>query len=161
MEATHQPSLLEVQRGIQSAEIRRGLSRAHVYNLEGDLVAARLAVFHTIALAGISIRFAKLSPTAISFLGESGAFASLRSALAPLNVEVTVQDDCAMVEVAAVNIRDEEGLLAQVLARAFASGIQILHIGDSHDRVFFVVHEADAERLKAALDAAKEVRHAD
>ena len=52
----------------------------------------------------------------------------------------------------AVNIRDEEGLIAMVMREAISEGTAIDHVGDMHDRLLLVVSEADAARLNRRLE---------
>ena len=47
-----------------------------------------------------------------------------------------------------MNIRDEEGLLAEVVQEAIALGAQIDHVGDGHDRLLLVVGDVDAARIE-------------
>ncbi|HLK14112.1 MAG TPA: hypothetical protein VKT78_04850, partial [Fimbriimonadaceae bacterium] len=53
----------------------------------------------------------------------------------------------------AVNMRDEEGLIARVVQEVIASGARMDHISDMHDRMLVVVHTEDAGPVKKRLEA--------
>jgi len=49
----------------------------------------------------------------------------------------------------AVNMRDEEGLIAEIVQSAIASEAQIDHIGDGHDRLLLVASAESVEKITA------------
>jgi aspartokinase len=68
------------------------------------------------------------------------------------DIKVTVQKGRDVVMVYAVNMRDEEGLIAGIVLQAIKSGAAISHISDMHDRVLMVVSKEDSMRLKEQLE---------
>lgn len=47
----------------------------------------------------------------------------------------------------AVNMRDEEGLIASIVQQAITSGGKVSHLGDMHDRLLLVVESKDADKI--------------
>jgi aspartate kinase len=141
----------EKRRGISRMEIRRGFAQVHVLGLAGDLHSGRLEVLRAIAIADISIDFLKLTPSGLSFLISNEVAEQAGYALREVAERWSLQQDRAIVLVHAVNIRDEEGMIARIVSAAIASGITLEHIGDMHDRMLMVVAEAEAEKLLRAL----------
>ncbi|MDX2064846.1 MAG: hypothetical protein SFX74_03785 [Fimbriimonadaceae bacterium] len=146
----------EKRRGISRMEIRHGFAQVHVLSIAGETHAGRLAVLAAIARAEISIDFLKLTPSGLSFLISNDVAERAGHALREVALKWTIQQDRAIVLVHAVNIRDEEGMIARIVSAAIASGITLEHIGDMHDRMLMVVAESDAERLLRALAALAE-----
>ena len=141
----------EKRRGVSHTEVRDGFAQVHVTQLTGDVMAARLAVLQAVALVQVSIDFLKLTPTGLSFLVPSDKAAVVESTLAGTDAKFSVRRDRSIVLIHAVNIRDEEGLIALVMREAIAQGTAIDHVGDMHDRLLLVVSEADAMRLQGRL----------
>ena len=148
----------ERPRGVCEVELRQGYAQVHVSRLCEPLMDERLRVLHSVAQAGISLDFLKLTPSGISFLVPEEKAESISSALEPTGVRFSVRGRRSIVLVQAVNMRDEEGLIANIVRIAIASGAQMDHIGDMHDRVLIVVDAADAPGLVERLQA--EVRTA-
>lgn len=141
----------EKKRGVSNIEVRRGFAQVHVSDLEGDLVLERLRVLRAIADADINIDFLKLTPSGLSFLAAEDRAETVHLALAGAGVSFVAQKSRSIVLVHAVNMRDEEGLIASIVQAAIASRAIVDHIGDMHDRLLMVLDSADAERLAARL----------
>jgi aspartokinase len=107
----------------------------------------RLAVLEAVANSGLSIDFLKLTPSGMSFVVPQDQDHLLKMALESARVESSVRADRSIVTVHAVNMRDEEGLIAGIVQSAIASGAQIDHIGDGFDRLLLVVSAEHAEKL--------------
>jgi len=148
-------TVFEKRRGVSRVEVRAGFAQVHVARLAGDVEPARLRVLSQVADAGISIDFLKLTPTGLSFLVSQDRASTIQTILENLGVEFTLRTDRAIVLVHAVNIRDEEGMIASIMQRAIESGASVDHVGDMHDRLLLVVPHADSDRLSAHL---KELR---
>jgi aspartokinase len=142
----------EKRRGVSSVEIRLGFAQAHVSHLAGDVVLERLRVLEAIGAAGISLDFLKLTPSGLSFLVKESDSKGLASAMDGLGVRNTIKPNRAILLVHAVNIRDEEGMLAQIVHAAISSSAKIDHISDMHDRLLMVVDSADADRLRERIE---------
>lgn len=145
-------TLFERRRGISRVEVRSGLAQVHVGQLGEPLMTRRLDVLRAVADAGISIDFLKLTQSGLSFIIPSERSAETEAALGATDFRFSVRVDRAIVEAHAVNMRDEEGLIARIVRSAIELGVEVDHIGDMHDRVLMVVPDDAAERLKASLE---------
>ncbi len=141
----------EKRRGVSTVEVREGYAQVHVSELAGDLVSDRLAVLEAIYGTGVSLDFLKLTPSGLSFLIRQEESGSIESALQALRVKHSIRGDRAIVLVSAVNIRDEEGLLADLVHRAISSAARVDHISDMHDRLLMVVPASDAPQLRQCI----------
>ncbi len=141
----------EKKRGVGNIEVRRGFAQVHVSNLEGDLVQERLRVLKAVADADVNIDFLKLTPSGLSFLALEDRAETVKAVLKGEKVDFIAQKSRSIVLVHAVNMRDEEGLIASIVQAAIASRAIVDHIGDMHDRLLMVLDSADAERLAAKL----------
>ena len=112
----------------------------------------RLAVLQCVADARVSIDFLKLTPSGLSFLIPEGQGSAVENALSGSDVHATVRPGRSIVLVHAVNMRDEEGLIARVVQEVIASGARMDHISDMHDRMLVVVHTEDAGPLCERLE---------
>lgn len=142
-----QETAFEKPRGISNVETRDGYAQVHVSRLAEPIVLERMRVLSAIAEAGISLDFFKLTPSGVSFLVPEDCYQEVENALQPLEVHFSINTDRSIVLVHAVNMRDEEGLIATILKEAIATGVEIFHIGDMHDRLLLVVQKEDVERL--------------
>jgi len=131
--------------------VRRGFTQVHVSHLPEPVMSARLQSLHAVGEAGISIDFLKMTPSGMSFLVADSQSDPVESALKPIGVRCTVRPARCVVEVHAVNIRDEEGMIARIVAIAIQSGARLEHICDMHDRLLIVVQEQDLEPLHQEL----------
>ena len=136
----------EKRRGVSQVEVRHGFAQVHVSRIQGDVMAERLRILDRVAKAGISIDFLKLTPSGMSFLVPETQGELMDKVLEPCGDHFTVRQERSIVLVYAVNIRDEEGLIAGIVHTAITNGIRVDHIGDMHDRMLMVVkrHEADS-----------------
>lgn len=152
----------EKRRGISSVEVRAGFSQVHVLGCEDAVVSARIAVLKAIASAGVSIDFLKLTTGGLSFLISDPDSTRLAGCLDLLSISYRIHRDMRIVLVHAVNMRDEEGLIADVMRKAASCGVEIEHVTDMHDRMLMVVGVDHAEKLREALEELKSngVNHA-
>lgn len=151
-----QETEFEKPRGISRIEVRTGYAQAHVTQLGADLVAGRLDVLELVAASGVSIDFLKFTPSGLTFLMAEADSARVESALAGTTARVGLRSDQAMVMVHAVNMRDEEGLIARIVSAAIASGARIDHLGDMHDRLLISTSRDGARTIEAAIAHLKE-----
>ncbi|MCO5297667.1 MAG: hypothetical protein M9921_12495 [Fimbriimonadaceae bacterium] len=133
----------EKPRGISRVEVRRGFAMVHVGGLAADLAAERLKVLRSIAESSVSIDFVKLTHGGVSFLVAEDRAPQAEEALRLIGAKYTLGRDRAVVIVHAVNMRDEEGLIAGIVRKVIASGVRVDHLGDMHDRVLLVMDAAD------------------
>ncbi len=142
--ASVRETAFERPRGVSQVETRKGFCQVHVEGLPDPLVPKRLEALKAVADESISIDFLKLTPRGLSFVAPADRAGDIERVLAGAQVA----RDRSVVSVHAVNIRDEEGLLAEVVQEAIALGAQIDHVGDGHDRLLLVVGDADAARIE-------------
>jgi aspartokinase len=142
----------EKRRGISSVEVRAGFAQVHVSRLAGPVMENRLLVLGAVAEAGVSIDFLKLTQSGLSFVVPGEYAESVSTALVQLGFHFSIRENRHILLVHAVNMRDEEGLIATILLESISSGIQVDHVSDMHDRMLMVVGAEDAPRLKARIE---------
>jgi aspartate kinase len=138
----------EKQRGISQVEVRGGYAQVHVSRLSEPIHDNRLRVLKSVAEAGVSVDFLKLTPSGLSFVIADANSPDVERALEPLNVHFTIRNDRCVLLVHAVNMRDEEGLTARIVQEAIASGATVDHISDMHDRMMIVAEARFASSLE-------------
>jgi aspartokinase len=143
-----QETAFEKQRGISQVEVRGGFAQVHVSRLTEPVHENRLHVLKAIAEAGVSVDFLKLTPSGVSFVITENATSEIESALGQFQAKLTIRKDRSVVMVHAVNMRDEEGLTANVVQEAISSGVVIDHISDMHDRMLMVVESKFAPTIE-------------
>jgi aspartate kinase len=137
----------EKGRGINHIEVRLGYANVHVSGLSSPVVTERMKVLKAVADAGVSLDFLKLPQDGLSFVVNSEETGRVEEALKALGVHFDLHADRAILLAHAVNMRDEEGLIARIVSEAIASGAEIDHLGDMHDRVLIVTDTAGAEMI--------------
>jgi len=143
----------EKRRGVSRVEVRDGFAQVHASRIREPLMEGRLAVLQCVADARVSIDFLKLTPSGLSFLIPDAQCEAVENALGGCDIHTTVRPGRSIVLVHAVNMRDEEGLIARVVQEVIASGARMDHISDMHDRMLVVVHSEDAAPLRQRLEA--------
>lgn len=119
----------------------------HIEDLTGDLTAARLKILESLAGNGVSLDFLKLTPSGLSFLVSIDQSERLDQVLKLAGCHYEVNKPRSIVLIYAVNIRDEEGMIAGIVQQLIQSGAKVDHLGDMHDRLLAVVRADDAERI--------------
>ena len=142
----------EKRRGINRVEVREGFAQVHISDLTEPLNDNRLKILESAKNAKISLDFLKLTPDGMSFLVKEDQANSVTSTFKDLGANVAVEPGRHVVMVHAVNMRDEEGLIASIVLQAIKSGAAIGHVSDMHDRVLIVVGKDDSDRLKKQLE---------
>jgi aspartokinase len=136
---------------VSKVETREGFCQVHIDDLGEPLALRRLEVLAAIADAHVGIDFLKMTPSGISFVVPQDLSVIVENTLQQLGVHHSVRGDRSIVLIHAVNIRDEEGLIANIVSRVIGSGSQIDHIGDGHDHLLLVLHQHQAENVSADL----------
>lgn len=139
----------EKRPGVNSVEVRHGHAQAHVFSLSSPVMDARLRVLKAVADANISIDFLKLTEDGLSFIMSDADKDAVNDTLKAAGVQFSILESVSVVLVHAVNMRDEEGLIAGIVQQAISSGAKVSHIGDMHDRLLLVVESNDADKLAA------------
>ncbi len=141
----------EKKRGINTVEIRPGLTRALITGLPEPIMASRIKVLEVVRTAGVSIDFLKFAQAAMSFVAADEDHKKLETALKQIDGKSELEKDCCIVSVHAVNMQDEEGLVARIISEVIASGESVDHIGDMHDRLLLVTDSKTGDRLAKKL----------
>lgn len=139
----------EKRPGVNRVEVRHGHAQAHVFSLPAPVMDERLRVLKAVADANVSIDFLKLTEDGLSFIMGDADKGAVSAALKELGVRFSILESVSVVLVHAVNMRDEEGLIAGIVRQAISSGARVSHIGDMHDRLLLVVESKDADKLAA------------
>ena len=142
----------EKQRGISRVEVRTGLTQVHVLDLKSPISKSRLNVMGAVAKAGISLDFLKLTPTGLSFVVPADKTEAISETLKAEGIANQLATNRGIVLVHAVNMRDEEGMIAGILRRVIETGITVDHASDMHDRILIVTDAAQAEKFKTLIE---------
>jgi aspartate kinase len=142
----------EKQRGISRVEVRTGLTQVHVLDLKSPIAKSRIKVMAAVANAGISLDFLKLTPTGLSFVIPAEKTQLTSDTLNDEGVANQLATGRGIVLVHAVNMRDEEGMIAGILRRVIETGITVDHASDMHDRILIVTGAAQAEQFKTLIE---------
>lgn len=137
----------EKRRGVSRLEVRHGFAQVHVSQMVGDVMQGRIFVLQAVADAQISLDFLKLSPSGMSFLIPETSAEAVRQAIEPCNIHFSIRMPRSILLVHAVNIRDEEGMIANMVQTLIATGASVDHLGDMHDRILMVLKTEDVERV--------------
>jgi aspartokinase len=137
----------EKPRGISRVDVRSGFAQVQISGLPNPLAECRLAALKAVAEAGIGIDFLKLTQSGLSFMIAESQSGLAEKALAKAGIRSEIHRGRSVVLIHAVNLRDEEGLLAKLVSQAVGSGVEIEHLSDMHDRLLLVTGEEDAARL--------------
>ncbi len=142
----------EKPRGVSGVEVREGYAQVHVQNLSEPVAGNRLDALKLVSNADISLDFLKLTHKGLSFLVPEALADTAQECLQQSGAEVSVACGRSIVLVHAVNIREEEGLLARLVSIAIGEGVPVEHVADMHDRMLLVTDDASARRLAAAYE---------
>ncbi len=142
----------EKQRGISHVEVRTGLTQVHILDLDSPTSKSRLKVMKVVADAKISLDFLKLTPTGMSFVIPADQTQLIADTLTKANIKNQLATGRGIVLVHAVNMRDEEGMIAGILRQVIETGITVDHASDMHDRILIVTDESQAERFKSLIE---------
>lgn len=150
----NQPQIeLERRSGLSSVEVRDGFAQVRVARLGEPLGQARVDVLALIQRAEISVDFLKLTPDGLAFVVAEALGDQVAQALSTSSADVSVRGGRSIVLVHGVNMRDEEGLIARILATAIASGATFEHLGDMHDRVLIVTDNHGARAISERIES--------
>lgn len=143
----------EKRRGVNKVEMRGNFAQINVYGLTPPVSRSRLSVLDRVAACGVSIDFLKLTSDGLGFCVDQKQVEVLRPALQDFGANVTYLEDRSVVLVHAVNMRDEEGLIARIVSSVLTTGATIDHMGDMHDRLLIVLESKSAENVARVLKA--------
>jgi hypothetical protein len=142
----------EKPRGISSVEVRPGFTQVHVTGLAEPVSKSRVQVLNAVAAAGVSLDFLKLTPKGLSFLVPSTKTEVVKETMISNSFKADLAIDRCIVLVHAVNMRDEEGMIAGIVRRAITVGIPIDHVTDMHDRMLIVTQTTHADQFRTEIE---------
>ncbi len=148
-----QETAFEKRRGVSKVEVQSGFAQVHISQLPDPLQRHRLLALEQLKEAGVGLFFLKLTPTGLSFLVKEENVGKLEVRFKGVVDTYSLRSGKSVVVVHAVNMRDEEGLLAGILSQAIASGARIEHLGDMHDAVCIAATHEDAQKIAAAIES--------
>ncbi|MDI9635593.1 hypothetical protein QPK87_14005 [Kamptonema cortianum] len=143
----------EKARGVNRIEMRTGLAGVLISQLKNPVAESRLEVLEAVFESQTNIDFLKLTPDGMTFVCPESATEKLVYALTSAGVTHEIRSGRSVLSVHAVNMRDEEGLVAKIVSEVIASGAQIEHLGDMHDRVLILMPSNQAEAAASHLKA--------
>lgn len=121
-----------------------------VSNLPSPYMESRLEAMRQIKDLAINIDFLKFTVDGMSFVVKNSDWPKFEEE--PLNkLSLRAGHNRSVLLVYAVNMRDEEGLVARIVSLVIAAGVEIFHMGDMHDRLLMVIDSAKAELAVSAL----------
>lgn len=150
--AFQQGSETEFERalGVNRMEVRKGYSSIELQNLGSDPTEKRLGILRKIEAHGVSLDFLKLTRTGMSFVVLREFLDRVKETLGD-EFDLAIGMNRAVLLVHAINIRDDEGLLARVVSEVLATGAEIHHMGDMHDRLLLVLDESQTDLVVESL----------
>ncbi len=142
----------ERPRGISEVEVRPGYAQVYAGLSEGASTEEALELLDAVAQKSVSIDFLKLTATGISFVCKEDQAEAVKEALAAISTEFQITDGRCILYAYAVNMRDEAGLIARIVAEAIGTGAVIDHVSDMHDRVLIVTDQGGSELIKSRIE---------
>lgn len=142
----------EKRRGISRVEVRDGYTQVHVTGLAEPIAKSRLTVLTLVSTAKVSLDFLKLTPTGMSFVIPSDRTGDIQKTFEQANLQHQMVTDRSIVLVHAVNMRDEEGMVAGIVRRTISAGIAVDHVTDMHDRMLIILPKENAPKLQQLIE---------
>lgn len=147
-------AFFDLPRGLGEPILRDAYAQVLVsFSTHDAARSGRLEALRLIQADGLSIDFLKFTPNGLSFVISADQARQAAASLGGLSAEVKLSEGRSILLIPAVNMRDDEGLLAHVLSEAIQTNAEILHIGDMHDRVLIVTDTEGAKEIKDKVDA--------
>lgn len=143
----------EKARGVNKIEIRTGFASARITGLGDDVTKQRLAILNKVYDQEISLDFLKFSADGMSFVVPDYRREELIQVLENCCTSFEVKPNRAVLIVYAVNMRDEEGLVASIVSQVIEFGANIEHLGEMHDRLLMLMGMSGAEKARDGLKA--------
>lgn len=151
LSSNHQETVFEKRRGVSAVEIQQGYTSVHIDHLTGCLAKERIKILEIIANKNISIQFLKLTLNGLAFVIQESDIPKVQDALHPYKKELIIYPSRSIVLVYAVNMRDEEGLIAEIVSIAITNQIKMNHLSDMHDRLLILTDAQQASLLAHSI----------
>jgi len=111
----------------------------------GDDGTQEYEIFHSLALAGVSVDLINVSPEEKKFIIQSKDVPVVYDVLGDLPLDIRHRLGCAKVSVIGTGMRGVPGVMAKVVAAMREIGVRILQTSDSHLSISVLVEEQDMQ----------------
>ena len=142
-------TVFEKKPGVHSVEIESGFSQVCIFGLSQSL--SRIQMLEYLAKNKINIDFLKLTIDGLSFIIKDQDYSKVESIFEELDCNCKISPNRSILVVHAVNLRDEEGLIAEILAMAVVLGVELDHVGDTHNKLLLVTSSEQTELLSEKI----------
>jgi aspartokinase len=88
----------------------------------------------------------------MSFVIPSDRTSVIQSTFDAAKLQFQMVTDRSIVLVHAVNMRDEEGMVAGIVRRTISAGIAVDHVTDMHDRMLIILPKENATKLQQLIE---------
>jgi aspartokinase len=149
-------AFFDLPRGLGEPLVRDSYAQVLVSFSDQEAKNGRLEALNIIQSNGLSIDFLKFTHNGVSFVISADQAKKAAEVLANIDADVKLSEGRSILLIPAVNMRDDEGLLAHVLSEAIKTKAEILHIGDMHDRVLIVTDTEGAKEIAAKVQILRE-----
>jgi len=141
--------LFEAPRGVTEIEVSHGFAQVQTHLGGQDLAATRLQVLKLLADSNISHKYLQLTPEGLAFVIRDAQVVPAIEVLSAAGFKFELHEGRSIILVKAPGIWEEKGMIASVMEAAIASGVEVDHVGDMHDRMYMVVRGEVAEDTAA------------
>ncbi|HEY3779696.1 MAG TPA: hypothetical protein VGL56_01335 [Fimbriimonadaceae bacterium] len=139
----------EAPRGVSEIEVRHGFAQVHFVLGSRELTIKRLEVLKVIAEAGVSHKYLQLTQNGLALIIAEAQVAEMEELLNKAGITFELNKGRSMILVKSIGLWEEPGTIASIVEAAIASGVQVDHVGDMHDRMYMVVKGEVAEDTAA------------
>ena len=139
----------EKARGISDIRVSINWSQVHIEHLTNPVPEHRIRVLEKLKTCSIKIQLLKLNHDGLSFLIKESDREQVSALLSDWNPAVS--PEMCIISIFAVNVRDEEGLIARIIGAAISSGARLEHAADMHDRLLIAARISDADQIITSI----------
>ena len=147
--------LFEAPLGVSEIKVRHGFAQIYVSVGKHDVATKRIEVLRILAEAEISHKYLQLTQDGLALIITEAQVPETEKALQDAGVKYELNPGRSIVLVKANGLWEEKGMIASVVEAAIATGVQVDHVGDMHDRMYMVVKgevaEETAEKFRRHL----------
>ncbi len=110
-----------------------------------------LEMFRRLAGAGVSIDQVTINQAGVAFVVDGDRGNEMRALLGDLNLAVRVREGCAKLSVVGNGMREEPGVIYELVCALADTNVEIIHCTDSNVTVSVLVPAQDGERAEEAV----------
>lgn len=145
-------TVFEKHRGVNKVEIKKGFAQVELSELPKPITQSRLDILAKLHDKKVNVDFLKLTNCGLAFTVQESDLSLIEKILGNNYECCNIQPDRNIMLIHAVNMRDEEGLIADIIAIASSQKITIDQVSDMHDRLLLVTSEDSAKKLKTQIE---------